>query len=267
MNNYGIWCGKDATVAVIDKFNIAFLRVKKDEIACILKHHDHGTVGAVYGLGIGFDADAMYCVKNPETGAKYCNVKAGAENLENHSGDTFYIKDGGGMVYTMYNGVSFDLTLAEKIDMADFDVNNPADSSVPLAKRMALWGVKKYFEYGEGCFNVGIDTQKYTILFYVNINEKRVYCRVGQNGYCEKGWAMLSTTCVRQNECRMIENNLMTLEDYKPDENCFITDCCAFPPDGGWYWSLKAVTDDVIYLNGCGGVTYEIHRAGFFASK
>ncbi len=35
---------------------------------------------------------------------------------------------------------------------------------------------------------------------------------------------------------------------------------CAFPADGGWYWSLKEVTDGVIYLNGCGGDTYGIYR-------
>ena len=43
-------------------------------------------------------------------------------------------------------------------------------------------------------------------------------------------------------------------------EECFVADGCAFPSDGGWYWSVKEVTDDVIYLNGCGDVTYEIHR-------
>ena len=58
----------------------------------------------------------------------------------------------------------------------------------------------------------------------------------------------------------MIEDNLQTLEEYKPVEDCFIADGCAFPSDGGWYWSVKEVTDDVIYLNGCGGVIYEIHR-------
>lgn len=252
MSNYGIWCGKDATVAVIENFSIAFLRIKKDVISSILKHRNYGTVGAVYGMGINFDASAVYCAKNPETGTKYCNIKAGAENLEKHAKDTFFIKENGDMIYTMYNSKSFDLQLAEKIDMESFDVRNPVDNSQSVAEHMALWGVNRFFEYQDGYFRAGIDTQKYSIYFHLSINDKRVYCRVGQNGYCEKGRAMLSTTCIRENECRMIENNLLTLEIYKPVEDCFTIDGCAFPPDGGWYWSVKEVTDDVIYLNGCG---------------
>lgn len=44
MCNYGICCGKDATVAAIDDFSIAFLRIKEDVIASILKHRTYGTV-------------------------------------------------------------------------------------------------------------------------------------------------------------------------------------------------------------------------------
>jgi hypothetical protein len=58
----------------------------------------------------------------------------------------------------------------------------------------------------------------------------------------------------------MIENNLDSMNDYVPNEDCFVPDGCAFPTDGGWYWSIKSVTDDAIYLNGCGGETYEIHK-------
>ena len=57
-----------------------------------------------------------------------------------------------------------------------------------------------------------------------------------RRGYCEKGWAMRSTTCIRHMECRMIEDNLQTLQEYKPMEECFVADGCAFPSDGGWYW-------------------------------
>jgi len=260
MCKYGIWCGKDATVAVVEDFSIAFLRIQKDKIANVLKHNQHGVVGAVYGLGVNFDASAVYCAKNPATGVKYCNIKAGAENLENHSRDEIFIKENKDMVYKMYDGKIFDLKLAEQIRMADFNVQNPADNSLSVAERMALWGVNNFFECGDGHLNAGIDTQKYSIYYHLSVNDKRVYCRVGQNGYCERGRAMLSTACIRQNECRMAENNLKTLEEYKPLEECFIPDGCAFPADGGWYWSVKGVTDDVIYLNGCGGEVYEIHR-------
>ena len=260
MCDYGIWCGKDAALAVIDDFSIAFLRIEADQIASILKHRVYGTVGAVYGLGVGFDATAVYCAQNPETGRKYYNMKDGAENLEKHSSDFFCLTETDTMLYTMYDGTTFKLQSAEKINMADFDVKNPIDDALSIAERMALWGVNKFFEYQDGCLRAGIDTQKYSICYYLSVEEQYVYCRVGQNGYCEKGRAMLSTTCIRQNECRMIVNNLEILNEYKPNEEWFASDQCAFPSDGGWYWSVREVTEDVIYLNGCGGITYEIYR-------
>ena len=71
---------------------------------------------------------------------------------------------------------------------------------------------------------------------------------------------MRSTICIRHNECRMLGNNLEAHEDYVPMEECFVEDGCAFPPDGGWYWSIKEVTADRILLNGCGGDIYVINR-------
>lgn len=257
---FGIWCGSDATVAVAEDFSIAFLRIRKDVIASILRHRSYGTVGAVYGLGVNHDARAVYCIKNPESGKLFYNEADGREYLERHSEDSFTMDADGSMTYRMYDGTEFGLMLAEEIHMEDFRSETPVDPDLPVAGRMALWNVMQYFEFRDGYFTVGINTQKYSVYYSISMDDKFVYCRVGQNGYCEKGWAMLSTTCIRQNECRMIEDNLQTLQEYRPMEECFVADACAFPSDGGWYWSLKEVTDDVIYLNGCGDVTYEIHR-------
>ncbi len=102
--------------------------------------------------------------------------------------------------------------------------------------------------------------EMYSVIFSIDIPRQFIYCRVGQNAYCEKGWAMKSTTCIRKNECRMIANNLDTLKDYIPDENCFVAGSCAFPADGGWYWSLKSIDSNVICLNGCSGEVYEIRK-------
>lgn len=178
MSNYGVWCGKDATFAAVDDFSIAFLRIKKDMIASILKHRNYGSVGVVYGLGINYDASAVYCAKNPHTGVKYCNIKAGADNLENHSNDTVFYKENGDIIYTMYNGKTFNLKMAEKIDIKDFNVSYPVDNSLSIAKRMELWFPKKFFEYNDGYFNVGIDTKKYSICFHISVMNKEVYCRV-----------------------------------------------------------------------------------------
>lgn len=257
---FGIWCGKDATVAAVEDFSIAYLRIKKDVIACILRHRSHGTVGVVYGLGVNYDARAVYCEKHPESGELFYNEETGKEYLEKHSEDTFTVDRDGGMTYRMYDGTEFRLALGEEIRMEDFGRKTPADPDLPVPERMALWNVTQFFDYGDGYVNVGINTKKYSILFSFYGEEKFVYCRVGQNGYCEKGWAMRSAACVRQNECRMPEDNRITLQEYRPMEECFVENACAFPSDGGWYWSLKEVTEDVIYLNGCGGATYEIHR-------
>lgn len=258
---YGIWCGKDATVAVVEDFSIAFLRIRKDMIASILKHSRYGTVGVVYGLGIDFDARAVYCIKHPESGELSCNEAVGQEHLEKHSGDSYSLGEDGSMTYRMYDGTEYPLVLAEEIHMEDFERKTPVDSILTVAQRMALWNVSQWFGYDDGYLGADIGTQKYSIHFEISLKDNLfIYCRVGQNGYCDKGWAMRSTTCIRHMECRMIEDNLQTLQEYRPMEECFVADGCAFPSDGGWYWSLKEVTDDVIYLNGCGGDTYAIHR-------
>ena len=260
-NIYGIWIGENATVAIIDEYRISFLRIKKDLIISLLYHNTYGTVAAIYGFGIDFNAHSFLSAINPASGAVFQNSDKAENYIKNHTADRIeYDATSNKLIYTMYDGKLFELVLSEKINMTDFEQVNEIDNTLPLAKRMALLGVGKCFEYRDGYFNVRIDTQKYSILFSLSIAENIVYCRVGQNGYCEKGRAMLSTVCVRENETRMIENNLLSINDYKPAEECFIVDACSFPDDGGWYWSVKEVTDDVIYLQGCGGQTYEIHR-------
>ena len=260
----GIWIGENATVAAVDEYRVSFLRVKKDLIVSVLYHNTFGTVGVVYGFGVNFNAYANVSAINPDSKAIFYNSEEAKIYIQKHSGDKAeFDAINEKLTYTMYDGQKFELVLAEKINMSDFEKVNEIDNNLSVAKRMALWGVGKYFEYEDGYFNVGIDTQKYSILFNFSIvdnTKRRVYCRVGQNGYCEKGWAMLSTVCIQQNETRMIENNLLSINEYKPIEDYFIVDGCPFPPDGGWYWSVKEITDDVIYLNGCGGVTYEIRK-------
>ena len=240
-NLYGIWVGKDSTVAIIDEFRISYLRINKDCNAAVLYHNTEGIVSTVYGYGTHADADT---------------------NIGRHAKDEIrYDEVNNKLVYTMYDGTVYDHVLAEKINMADFDVINEVDNTLPLAEKMALWNVGKSFEISDYMTQAMIDTQKYSILYSLSIPDNWIYCRVGQNGFCEKGRAMISPTCIRVMESRMIEDNLRTLNDYKPMEECFVVDGCAFPRDGGWYWSVKEVTDDVIYLNGCNGDIYEIRRS------
>lgn len=257
---YGIWCGKDAAVGVVEDFSVAFLRIREDVIASVLRHRSYGTVSVVYGLGKNREARAVYCARHPESGESFCNEALGEEYLEKHSEDSFDVGPDGNMTYRMYDGTDFQLAPAEEICMEEFNKKNPVDPDLSVADRMAQWNICQNFEYGEGYFEVSLTTFKYCVYYGLSVKDKYVYCRVGQNGYSEKGWAMLSTVCIRQNECRMMEDHLQALQEYRPMEECFVKDGCAFPSDGGWYWSLKEVTDDVIYLNGCGGETYEIFR-------
>lgn len=235
----GIWIGENATVAIVDHFRISYLRLADKRIVSVLHHRDHGVVSTVYGQNEPYNT---YSRVSPQ---------------KDHEGDTVTL-DGDTLVYTMYDGQQFRLALAESIDMQDFDKHYEADADMTLAEKMAKWGVGLNFRYSDTNPLAMIDTEKYSILY--DVGKDYIYCRVGQNGYCDKGRAMLSTICLRSDECRMLPDNRDSMSDYRPMEDCFNPDSCAFPPDGGWYWSVKEVTDDVIYLHGCGGDTYEIHR-------
>lgn len=260
MVTYGIWHGKDATVAVLERYAIAFLRVRKDNIISIFQHREYGVLGVVYGFGENRDARAVCSSKEPGKKEVYFSHEEGADYIKQHSRDSYRITEQNGLIYTMYDGTEFSLTLAEEIDMAMFDRTYPVNQTMPVARRMALWNINKYASCQQGNFNAGIDTEKYSIIYMFSTDNKTVYCRVGVNGYSEKGRAMRSTICIRHNECRMLEDNLEALKEYVPMEECFVEDGCAFPPDGGWYWSIKEVTADRILLNGCGGDTYVINR-------
>lgn len=256
----GIWHGKNASAAITEDFSIFFLRLEPELIAAILKHSEYGTVGTVYGIGKKWNAHALYRMIDPDNDEIFCNDD-NDEGLKLHANDkTELDEESGKLLYTAYDGKRFELTLAEKIDYDYFNRSIDNNTSISISEKMANWNTLCYFGCDKGVFSVHIDTVKYSTIFTFNEKEIFLYCRIGQNGYCEKGWAMLSTTCIRMNESRMLADNMLALQDYKPDENCFVKDGCAFPDDGGWYWSLKEITDDVIYLNGCGGDIYKIHK-------
>ncbi len=261
----GIFCGRDSTVAVEDAFCIAFLRLNDGRIISLLKHTKDGVVGIVSGKGVAAQYsnttvdDSCYCIKEIPGGTIRFNDETMSAEMEAHNKDRIAIDDDGNMTYTMYDGTVFLLKLAEKTGGDYFDKKEYAEP-LPVSRKMALWNICKYYNTNAQHIWAGIDTERYSIYFEVDDARKVIYCRVGQNGYCEKGWAMRSTTCIRLRECRMIKDNLDAIKNYVPDERCFVAGSCAFPADGGWYWSLKSVEDDVIYLNGCGGDTYTIRQ-------
>ena len=253
----GIWHGENASAAVVDDFSIVFLRLEKKVIAAVLKDLKYGTVDVVYGIGENFDAKAMYRFVDPLSKEIHCNDEDD-ERLLHHSADTMKYENGK-LIYTMYDGKRFKLSCAEILDEGYFKHEND-DSAVSAAEKMAKWNVNCFFSVCDGRFSAGIDTLKYSFNFNLDESRDFLYCRAGQNGYCEKGWAMRSTACIRMNECRMIDDNLNALEEYNPNEDWFVADGCSFPEDGGWYWSLREMTDTAAYLNGCGDATYVIEK-------
>lgn len=255
---YGIYFGTDAAAAVVDEFSIVFFR-DGDKITSILNHTEYGVVGMVVGKS-GADAHSSYCLYDVEDDKKYYNADHAAEEYEKQKDLTMQTDENNILICTTQNGREYRLQLAESIDMSIFDGQDTDDTALSIAEKMAKWNVGSYFWAYSNGVQAGIDTGRYSILFLVNMDNGTIYCRVGQNGYCDKGWAMLSTVCLRGNECRMIADNTDAAKPYIPNENCFVTDGCAFPMDGGWYWSVREVSEDTIYLNGCGGATYEIHK-------
>jgi len=254
---HGIWIGENAVCALTDKLAISFLRLRDDNIISVFRHADKGTLGVVYGFGVNHDADAVMCVAL--SGGQAQNSPDAADYTKNHSADTIE-PAGDRLVYKAYNGRSFEMVLAEKIEMAELTRRNPPDPSLTIARRMEEWNMGTMFEQTDKYLIASIDTRRYSIFFNPSPPENWTYCRVGQNGYCDKGRAMLSTVCIRQNETRMLKRNLDSLREYVPNENWFLRDSCAFPADYGWYWSVKDVSADEITLNGCGGDTYRIKR-------
>lgn len=258
---YGHWIGANAAITITPEFTAAFLRIKQDKIVSVLHHRQHGLCVVVCGHGEGWGTKAVWCGLNLADGSRFYPMDDQAEALSlwaRHEGDEVSLENG--MLTYVSGGTTFSAHLAEAINPQMFHERHPADPALPVEERMRRWNVFCYFESGPDRFHAGIGTHLYAINFDLNPSGNFIYCRVGQNGYCRKGWAMRSTVCLRMQECRMLADHLQALAPYQPVEDCFVENGCAFPPDGGWYWSLREATDDYITLNGCGGDIYRITR-------
>lgn len=258
---YKVWCGKDAAFMQYNLFSAVFLRVADDNIISVLRHAEVGIVGIASGHGIRFDAHADYCFLDPDTGIKHFNTDEMCAAFEAHDNDTVSTDDSG-LVYTAYNGREYRLQLAEEGNTDEVSPTDEQLRGMSLADKMRVWNCyirgntstpEHYFIAAE------MNTEKYSVTFNID-PDNYIYCRFGAHGYCDKGYAMLSTVCIRHNECRMIPDNTEALKGFTPDDKYFKENSCAFPPDGSWYWSVQRVEDNVVYLNGCRGDTYEIYR-------
>ncbi|MCH5272089.1 MAG: hypothetical protein J1E35_00315 [Lachnospiraceae bacterium] len=256
---YKVYCGKDAAIVENDDLSIIFLRVGDENLISMLKHSSIGIVGIVSGYGRNFEAHADYCFINPETGMRYCTRPEFCDELEKHKKDTVCTNDAHEMIYTTYNGSVYRLQIAEELETDEIRMTDEEIQKMSLSDKMRMWNCGKEFECFDFAVHANINTERYSAIFNVNASNN-LYCRFGMHGYCDKGYAMLSTICIRQNECRMIPDNTEALKGYVPNEGYFADNSCAFPADGSWYWSVRNVDDSTVYLNGCGGDIYKICR-------
>ena len=277
INLNGVWIGKDSTVAIVDDFRIAFLRLKEDLIISVLYKEGHGVVSVVYGHGKDLMNDFKYSAivfKNSE-GKYISNNKEADTFIENHSKDTIRFDEvNNRLVYVTFDNREFDSELSEKITMDDLTKEHEADNSLTVAERLALWFKYVHFSLNEVTLTAMIDTSKYSIFYYVSFDDKEayanvpidsdvvIYCRVGQVGISNKGLAMLPSIQIRDHRVGMVKDNLASINDFIPNDDMFIVDRCVTNLSDGqvWYWTVKEVTDDVIFLHGCEGNTYEICR-------
>lgn len=255
---YKVYCGKDAAFAEYYFLSILFLRIKDDNIISILKHAHFGIVGIVSGRGKNFDAHTDYCFVNPETGMKYCTRLEFSNELEKHKKDTVCTNEGHELIYNTYNGSVYRLQIAEESEADEIRMTDKKIQKMSLADKMRLWNCGVEFGSSDHFVSANMNTEKYSAIFNIDLSNHSIYCRFGAHGYCDKGYAMLSTICIRHDECRMIPDNTEALKGYVPDEKYFVENSCAFPPDGSWYWSVRHVDESTVYLNGCGGEIYKI---------
>ncbi len=262
--SYGVYHGEHATLVLTAYFCQAFLRLSDHELLCVMHHPTQGPVAVVEGLGKGWAAHAVWCYRTAPTASFHMNAQTEEEAaacralLTDRDGDMLSFQ-GTALTYRMADGRTFPLQLAEAIDMAYFRQTVSPGDYTTLPDRMRAWNRCCLFHMDEQGVHANLSLPVHNFCFNLTSGGD-VYCRAGLNGYTEKGWAMLSTACLRPGESRMLPNNLDALTPFQPLEDAFVPHACAFPEDGGWYWSIKDANDDVIHLHGCGGDTYAIYR-------
>jgi hypothetical protein len=234
MSYNGIWIGENAAISITDKMQIIFLRLynENQNIVSILKQADENIIGIVYGYG----RNDNNLAKNSTA---YCTTafkeKSNIELIKKHEYDTLSI-NGEKLIYTMFDGSIFTCVLAEEITVSKEQVIHPIDKSMRIAQKLELWniGARCFYNEQAGAVWGGIDTRKYSICYNLNADGSGIYCRFGKNGYTDKGRAMLSTICLRNNEVRMIKNNMDNLIEFKPILDAFISERChSLKTEGG----------------------------------
>ncbi len=250
-----LYIGKDGLVIVTPAFNAIMLRLSKDHIAAAL--FSEGKVVSVADGRDGASAALLNIAGNIHVND--AEKQAELHALAKRFADCMIEMTSDGALVT-FDGQDFMMSLAENVDLDDLRKPEPIQDTLPIAERMRRWNRGLYYGWNDQNFRAWVSNGRYDFNWAMNLSENFIYCRLGVSGYCDRGWAMRSTAVLRANEVRMLPDHRGALRVYRPVEECFVPDGCAFPDDGGWYWSIREVTQDAITLNGCGGDTYVIYR-------
>ncbi len=259
--HYGYYCGQDAALVLSPEFNVAFLRLTQEHLVTAMIK-DGRVVGVVSGHRMGKERHVYMMLQATER--RFVRPDEALEELVGVAQDfaACHVEFTGNDALCTFAGQEFRLALGDAIDLDAIRRPQPVDDSLSVAEKMRAWNVDCWYIVGEkgDTLHSNISNGRFDCHWELNWPEGVIYCRLGVSGYCAKGWAMLPTSVFRAQACGMLADHRDALLPYRPNEECFVPDGCAFPDDGGWYWSVKDVTPDCITLNGCGGATYTIYR-------
>ncbi len=260
-DHFGFYIGKDSALVISPEFTAVFLRLNDNHIITALMKD-----GRITGLVSGHRDGKEHLVYSMLHAAESRIVRP-VESL-NELNEIEHALETCSVTFTADGAVcslgtqQFPLALGARIDLDEIRRPLPFDAGLSIAERMQAWNKNCWFIVGQDGQSVhaNIGDGHFDCHWEINVHQNIIYCHLGVNGYCEKGWAMKPTVQLRAFACGMLPDHREALFPYHPIEECFVADSCAFPDDGGWYWSVKEVSDDMITLNSCGGDTYTINR-------
>ncbi len=260
-DHFGFYMGKDSALVISPEFTAAFLRLNEGHIVTALIK-DGRIAGLVSGCRDGRNMHVCSMLHAADVRiVRPAEAPDALNNLEQAFSECPLSFTEGSAVCT-FADQNFSLALGAPIDLDAIRRPQPVNDSLSVSEKMRAWNVNCWYIVGQDgdSVHVNLSDGRFDCHWEMSVPQNVIYCRLGINGYCEKGWAMKPTIVLRAHACGMLPDHRDALLPYHPIEACFVVDGCAFPDDGGWYWSVKEVSDDMITLNGCGGDTYTIYR-------
>lgn len=257
----GVWIGQQAIVALTSKLLLAFFKTGSGRALSLCRHSEKGLLSVTDATQTneGFS----FAVNMVTASGTVASSPQGGNLLAAHQGDSVAVAGEGEdaeLVYTLFDGESYHCRLAEKIRVAEGDKEDCGELSV--SQKLERWSLGSGLKYDEHELQAGVTTRRYSACYNTDVAAGVHYCRVGCNGYTDKGYALLPVYAIQTKKLTIADDLPAHSGRYVPDEACFVENACAFPSDGGWYWSLKESGCDRVVLCGCNGEEYVFQSGG-----